>query len=74
MCKTNKGYHIILIDIGLPGIDGLEATRQIRAHEAGGNQHSRIIALTAYAISDYRDKCMQAGLDEIANKIIVEPP
>lgn len=67
---SQSGYDVILMDIGLPGIDGLEATRQIRAFEATLNRQARMVALTAYAIESYHDKCIEAGLDGIANKPI----
>lgn len=65
-----KGYDIIFMDIGLPGIDGIEATRQIRAQELISKQHTIIIALTAFPIAEYKDKCLQAGLNDIVNKPI----
>ena len=67
---SQSGYDVILMDIGLPGIDGLEATRQIRAYEATLGRRARIVALTAYRIEEYREKCIEAGLDDIANKPI----
>lgn len=67
---STKGYDIIFMDIGLPGIDGLEATRQIRAMEAESGQHSYIIALTAYPVETYRQSCLETGLDDIASKPI----
>jgi CheY-like chemotaxis protein len=65
-----NGYDVIFMDIGLPGIDGLEATRQIRAMEAAGGQRTTIIALTAYPVETYRQSCLEAGLDDIASKPI----
>lgn len=67
---SQSGYDVILMDIGLPGIDGLEATRQIRAFEATLGRRARMVALTAYPIEEYRNKCIEAGLDGIANKPI----
>lgn len=67
---SQSGYDVILMDIGLPGIDGLEATRQIRAFEATLGRRARMVALTAYPIEEYRNKCVEAGLDGIANKPI----
>lgn len=51
--------HFIIMDINLPGIDGLEATRRIRASEADGD--IPIIAITSYAIIGDRDRILQAG-------------
>lgn len=67
---SSEGYDLILMDIGLPGIDGLEATRQIRRHEASQQQQAVIIALSAYSIESYYDKCIDAGMDDMANKPI----
>jgi CheY-like chemotaxis protein len=51
--------NLILMDIQLPDIDGLEATRGIRASEAGGKVP--IIALTSYAMAGDREKALAAG-------------
>ncbi len=50
---------LILMDIQLPGIDGLEATKRIRASKADGE--IPIIALTSYAMTGDREKAMEAG-------------
>jgi CheY-like chemotaxis protein len=49
----------IIVDINLPGIDGLETTRRIRASEADG--HLPIVAITSYAMAGDRDRILQAG-------------
>lgn len=53
---------LILMDIEMPGMDGLEATRQIRARErAEGREATPILALTAHALREYHGLCLAAG-------------
>ena len=54
---------LILMDLHMPGIDGLEAARRIRAAEAETNQRTPIIALTANAFAEDREACLSAGMD-----------
>lgn len=60
--------EFIVMDINLPGIDGLEATRRIRASGADGS--IPIIAITSYAMSGDRDKVLQAGCSAYFEKPI----
>ena len=57
---------LILMDIQLPGLDGYEATRRIKANPALG--HIPIIAVTSYALSGDREKAMSAGCDRYVTK------
>ncbi len=60
-------YDAVLMDLHLPGLDGLEATRRIRAlGNEGGNV--AVIALTANAFAEDREACMSAGMDEFVTK------
>ena len=60
-------YDLILMDVQMPVLDGLAATREIRASETGGRRVP-IIALTANATSDEMERCRQAGMDIFLSK------
>lgn len=62
---------LILMDIGLPYLDGWEATRRIKANAATG--HIPIIALTAHAFDYDREKSLEAGCDEYETKPVNWP-
>ncbi len=62
--EAGKPYDLILMDVHMPDIDGLEAARRIRAIETeSGSPRTRIIALTANAFDEDRDACLAAGMD-----------
>lgn len=59
-----KDYDIILMDLMMPVMDGLEATRQIREMEQDSGKSNVIVGLTANTYDADRDKCLQNGMDE----------
>jgi CheY-like chemotaxis protein len=66
-----KAFDLVFMDIQMPIMDGLEATRRIRDWEmleAGSKNHIPIIAMTANAIDGDRDECLEAGMDDYISK------
>ena len=56
------GCDLVLMDIEMPGMDGLEATRRIRAgEEQRGSRPTPVLAITAHAVREYRERCLEAG-------------
>ena len=62
-------YGLVFTDIQLPGSDGYELTRRLRALEAGaGRSRAPVVALTASALSGERERCAAAGMDDVVVK------
>src|SRR5262249_6757686 len=62
---------LILMDVHLPGISGIEATRQIRRNEHEKGLHR--VAIVATTCSDKRGECLAAGMDDYCQKPITRP-
>ena len=65
-----KSFDAILMDVHMPDMDGLEATRRIREAERVSGRHVPIVALTACAMAGDREKCLKAGMDGYTDKPI----
>lgn len=63
----SKGYDLILMDIGLPEVSGLDITQEIRRRE-GEDKHTPIVAMTGYAHEQDRNNALQAGVDQVLVK------
>ena len=61
-------YDLIMMDVQMPVLDGMEATRQIRSREAGTGNHIPILAVTAHSMEGDQQKCLDAGMDDYVSK------
>jgi signal transduction histidine kinase/CheY-like chemotaxis protein/ligand-binding sensor domain-containing protein len=68
LAKSN--YDLVLMDVQMPVMDGLEATRRIRAMESRGAHRMPVVGLTALAMKGDREICLGAGMDECIHKPI----
>jgi CheY-like chemotaxis protein len=65
--KSRSGrYDIILMDMQMPVLDGLDATRQIR--QLSGCEKTPILAMTANAFAENKDQCFEAGMNDFISK------
>jgi signal transduction histidine kinase/DNA-binding response OmpR family regulator len=65
-----KTFDVILMDIQMPGMDGFQATAAVREMEKQTGAHIPILAMTAHALTGYKERCLAAGMDGYLTKPI----
>lgn len=67
LALVSNGYDVILMDIGLPDMTGMEVTAKIRQRE-GGTHKAYIVGVTAYMLEEVEEQCLAAGMDGVIAK------
>ena len=68
--SANQKFDVILMDVQMPKLDGLQATTMIREREQSGTRKIPIVALTAHAMPGDRERCLETGMDAYVSKPI----
>jgi CheY-like chemotaxis protein len=69
-CCARQPYDLVLMDVQMPEMDGLEASRRIVARWPSPTERPRIVAMTANAMQGDREQCLAAGMDDYVTKPI----
>jgi CheY-like chemotaxis protein len=67
-CFKSQNFHAILMDIQLPGIDGIQVTEKIREMEKETKTYTPVVALTAHVGDEFINECIRAGMDGFISK------
>jgi PAS domain S-box-containing protein len=65
-----EAFDVVLMDLQMPGMSGIDATAAIRASERTSGEHLRVVAMTAHAMTGDRERCLEAGMDDYLSKPI----
>jgi two-component system, sensor histidine kinase and response regulator len=71
LALEKERFDLVFMDMQMPEMDGFEATAAIREKEKGTEIHQEVIALTAHAMTGYRERCLAAGMDGYLSKPIL---
>jgi CheY-like chemotaxis protein len=69
-CLDRQSFDLVLMDVQMPEMDGLQATLEIRKSEKISGKHIPIIAMTAHAMVGDKARCLEAGMDDYLSKPI----
>jgi CheY-like chemotaxis protein len=69
-CLADQRFDMLLLDLQMPELDGMEVCKRIRAVEKDTGAHLPIVALTAHAMNSDRETCLHAGMDGYLSKPI----
>lgn len=67
---NNSHFDLVLMDVQMPDMDGFEVTKKMREIESSSGRRTPIVAITAHAMAGFKEKCLNAGMDEFVSKPI----